>query len=305
MDKEQAKFVLQSFRPDGADAQAPEFAEALALAVADRELGDWLAEERATDAAFAALLSEVEIPDDLRESIVAILAGESLSGELTDFDAGMAGALSSVRAPDGLRDQILAAMEVSAGGKVTPLPKSAPRRVSRWLTSAAVAAAVVLGAFLALKVPSGSDGLVQIHPDGPLTPSVIEQASIRMFEGLRPVSLDYRRDELNVVNEWLSRQALPEPATLPAKLTGAPTVGCKKVLFGERPASLVCVRFDGEVLHLFVFNLEDVEGALPTIDQRDCHGCRKSGWAMATWKDEDRAMFLLGKMSQERLAQVF
>ena len=54
MDKEQAKFILQSFRPDGADAQDPDFAEALALAAQDRELGDWLASERAQDAAFAA-----------------------------------------------------------------------------------------------------------------------------------------------------------------------------------------------------------------------------------------------------------
>ena len=59
MDKEQAKFILQSFRPDGADAADTDFAEALQLAVEDRELGEWLADERATDAAFAAVAGGV------------------------------------------------------------------------------------------------------------------------------------------------------------------------------------------------------------------------------------------------------
>ncbi len=39
MDKERAKFVLQSFRPDGADVDDIDFAEALVLATKDRELG--------------------------------------------------------------------------------------------------------------------------------------------------------------------------------------------------------------------------------------------------------------------------
>ena len=153
MDKEQAKFILQSFRPDGADADDPQFAEALSLAVEDRELGEWLAQERATDAAFAALLSEVEIPEDLRESIITILTGGAVNGELGEMDADMVGALSSLRAPEGLRDEILAAMEVSASGKVTKFPEKARWRNPRWLSAAAVAAAVVLGAVVALSLP--------------------------------------------------------------------------------------------------------------------------------------------------------
>ena len=53
MDKEQARFILQSFRPDGADAKDPDFAEALAVAAEDRELGDWLAAERALPASIS------------------------------------------------------------------------------------------------------------------------------------------------------------------------------------------------------------------------------------------------------------
>ena len=56
MDKEQARFILRSFRPDGADARDPDFTEALELAMEDRELGDWLANERAFDTAFSQAL---------------------------------------------------------------------------------------------------------------------------------------------------------------------------------------------------------------------------------------------------------
>ena len=54
MDKEQAKFILESFRPDGADAHDETFAAALQLAVEDRDLCEWLTHERSTDAKFAA-----------------------------------------------------------------------------------------------------------------------------------------------------------------------------------------------------------------------------------------------------------
>jgi len=53
MDKEQAKFILRSFRPDGSDVNDKDFSEALALAMEDRELGEWLAAERAFDASLA------------------------------------------------------------------------------------------------------------------------------------------------------------------------------------------------------------------------------------------------------------
>ena len=76
MDREQARFVLQSFRPDGADAGDPDFAEALKLALENRELGEWLASERAFDAEFAIALSSVDLPGNLREDIFACLAGE-------------------------------------------------------------------------------------------------------------------------------------------------------------------------------------------------------------------------------------
>ena len=42
MDREQARFILRSFRPDGADSGNPDFEEALSVATVDGELGAWL-----------------------------------------------------------------------------------------------------------------------------------------------------------------------------------------------------------------------------------------------------------------------
>ena len=73
MDKEEARFILRSFRPDGADVNDADFAEALALAMENRELGEWLASERAFDAAFAKALGSIDLPEHLREDIIACL----------------------------------------------------------------------------------------------------------------------------------------------------------------------------------------------------------------------------------------
>ena len=64
MDKEQAKFVLRSFRPDGSDVNDKDFSDVVSLAMEDRELGEWLAEERAFDAAFGDALRAAEVDVD-------------------------------------------------------------------------------------------------------------------------------------------------------------------------------------------------------------------------------------------------
>lgn len=294
MDKEKAKFILESFRPDGADAQEPEFAEALALAVEDRELGEWLARERAADAAFAAMLGEVEIPEDLRESIFSVLMGGGAGHELTEMDATMAGALSSIRAPEGLRAQILSAMEVESGD-VVAMPRQAPRRVSRWLASAAIAAAVVLGAFVALKVPAGAPGTLAV--------AKVETAAINILEA--GFSLDQRNAQKTALVDWLANNELPAPEVFPAGLEDVPSVGCKELKINGKTASLICFMMEEGVVHLMVFNLEDLRGELPSLEDKECRGCQKSGWALASWSDEERGFFLFGQMAPEQLSKAF
>jgi hypothetical protein len=71
MDKYTARFVLQSIRADGADAEAPEFAEALEAARTDPELGSQFVAEQALDRVIASKLASIPIPDGLCDSILA------------------------------------------------------------------------------------------------------------------------------------------------------------------------------------------------------------------------------------------
>lgn len=81
MNNEEAKFILQGYRPNGADAGDATFCAALEQAKADPALGEWFAGEQAFDAAISAKLAQVAPPADLR---AAILAG----GKVTAPSAG-------------------------------------------------------------------------------------------------------------------------------------------------------------------------------------------------------------------------
>lgn len=71
MDKHNARFVLQSIRPDGADVEEPEFAEALDAARNDPELESLIASQHALDRVIASKLAQIPIPDGLCDSILA------------------------------------------------------------------------------------------------------------------------------------------------------------------------------------------------------------------------------------------
>lgn len=71
MDNEQAKFILQAYRPGGADAGDPQFAEALEQVRRDPGLAKWFEEQQAVDEAIAAKLKSAPAPNDLKSSILA------------------------------------------------------------------------------------------------------------------------------------------------------------------------------------------------------------------------------------------
>ena len=66
-----AKLLLSAYRPGGADATDPAFAEALAQAQRDPALRAWLEESQAFDRAVAGRLGAVPVPAELRATILA------------------------------------------------------------------------------------------------------------------------------------------------------------------------------------------------------------------------------------------
>lgn len=76
MTNDEAKFMLQGYRPNGQDADSEAFESALAQAARDPMLREWFEREQAFDAVIAGKLKDVPVPAGLRESI---LAGTKLS----------------------------------------------------------------------------------------------------------------------------------------------------------------------------------------------------------------------------------
>jgi len=76
MNNVEAKFILQGYRSNGADAGDATFAAALEQTRVDPALHGWFAREQAFDGAISAKLSQISPPAGLRE---AILAGARVS----------------------------------------------------------------------------------------------------------------------------------------------------------------------------------------------------------------------------------
>lgn len=300
MDKERAKFVLQSFRPDGEDVNEPAFAEALELTAKDPELGEWLAAERAQDAVFAAMLSDVEIPEDLRDAIFEVLEG--VQEQPAEFDADFVGALALVRPPEGLRDQILGAMEVEQS--VAEIPKNHKRsffKAAIWTTSAAalVAIMVAVGAFFA---GAGGNALAGT------TLKEVEYASIAMLES--PFfSLDLQNDRQAAIYEWLDGKDLPflKEGKVPEGLKGVKGVGCKFLEIGEsrHRGSLICFKKNDTVVHLVMMERKAInsdEVVSLGNSKGICSWCDKNDdWAVSRWADAEHVFLLLGKMAPDSL----
>lgn len=299
MDKEQARFILHSFRPNGADAQDSSFSEALNLAAADRELGEWLVRERAHDSEFSDRLNSVEIPADLRATIKNVISENDHVAVPDQLDYEFIAALAQIRPLVGLREQILNAMDLES--KSIPFPARTHLK-SRWLTGLAAAAAITLGLFLFFG-PGTAPVLAST------TPPVIQKTALDYFQS--PLfSLDLKNEQQAALFMWLESKNLPTPSTLPLGLKNIPGIGCRELSIGPDniPASLICFKpADGNTVHLVVLKKEHLATDLPnaTEARKNCHGCKRSGWATAQWSDDQNVYFLFGKRDPAELACIF
>lgn len=320
MDKEEARFILRCFRPDGADAGNPDFAEALAWAAKDRELGEWLAHERSQDADFATALNAVTIPTDLREEILAGLALER--GDLTPrpdaFDTSLIGAMASIHPPAGLRCEILAAMQRTA----------APRRSWRWTWqwgAPLAAAAGIAFAFIASRpdaVATDQGTLADATPAEetrvtlpqelpqtggaiPISISKVETGFISTYED-PGFTLDLKNPDHHALFEHLKSAKLPCPnACLPKGLKDVPGLGCRELKIDGKRGALVCFKQEDDLVHLVAFKRCDVKCRLPKKGEPDI--TKHGKWSVARWADDEWVYVLMGenKVDAQRLKDLF
>lgn len=284
MDKEQARFILSSFRVGGADSADPGFADALQLADADPELGQWLASERAFDAAFAAALVRVPLPEPLRKHILDHLAIErgDVPAPADALDAAAMGALAEIQPPPALRVQVLAAMERSA--RVGRPRRWGWRRLAIPLAAAA-GIALAWGIF-----PKSEPQQTVAAPL--LGVEVVECESLRAFEN-PGVTLDTDRESHQVLIRHLKEWKLPDPGCLPRGLANVKGIGCRELEIDGKLGTIICFdERDNGVVHLVIFQRQDVGSKLPQGGQPELthHG----KWSVARWADAERVFVLFG-----------
>lgn len=328
MDNEQARFLLRSFRPDGADAGSQEFAEALKLAAENRELGEWLAQERAEDAAFAQALNEVPIPDSLRDEIFAVL---EYDGQATDVDAELEslfmGGLNSISPPDGLRDQILASMNVEKAALSEEIADDKVTDIStwRWLSVAAVAAAVAVGVFIAPQFGSSSkDESIAERIPQEVSPSIdqpaiqqvaVHSATFEMATKLTAPETIGLKTDLSCTHDamsYLKDNKSPVPAHLPPGLEDAKLIGCRNMyLESGQPVSLLCFQKEGVgMVHLIAFDKKNLSDAntltsLKNISLKNCYGCSVTNFNIVHWNDGETTYMILTKAEKEDMVKLF
>ncbi len=286
MDTNEAKFLLQSFRPDGADAKLEDFQEALDLSVEDRELGEWFAEERAFDASISAALNSVPAPRGLREQIINTVGQRVV--ETDALDRQFIASLKEIQPPQKLREQILAAGKV----EFKKQRQGSSLRLVRWVTPIAAAAAIIISVLFAMQPKKFTQA-------APLAATQVQDGFLDIFKD--PL---FRLDEKSKVAQdlfqWVESKKLPLGTTIPASLSSLNGVGCRELEIGGKKGTLVCLRTEEGIVHLVVFNKEDVADSLPNLEHALIAASGK--WSIARWADDENANFLLGKISTKQLA---
>lgn len=304
MDKEQAKFILGSYRPGSDAVNDQDLAEALGLAADNRELGEWLARERAMNESFTKALASIALPGNLREDILGCLDGERHDfPEARDRDdAVMIGALASIPVPAHLRGDILAAMRRSApGADVTDAIAPAPKVVPIW-KRLSIPAAAAAGIALALLLTPGAQTPALAGKQG-LPLEVVQAGFIHSYES-PTFDLEVKKDNKDELVQTLKSRSLPCPCCLPPGLEGAKGIGCRELTINGKHGSVIA--FDHQELgavHLVIFRRGDIDGQCKQLES-PCYESR-GPWAIARWQNTENVFILIGHTPIEGMKKLF
>lgn len=298
MDKERARFVLRSFRPDGADSDDVDFAEALGLATNDRELGEWLMRERAFDAEFAEALARVELPEGIREKVFLAMVRDTGGFPQADssFDTAMISAMADVSIPDGLRENVIEAMERTAkvergsfGWKRVGIPIAA--------------AAGIAMAFLVVDGGQPENTVATVEPPVKIGIEAVQAGFVRIHDS--PIfSLDQVEGGMPHLISHLRAKGLPcGGGYLPPGLEGVSSIGCRELVIDGKRGSLICFDTKTGTVHLVIFRRSDVADELPEVTHPVIE--QSGDWAKACWRKEKYVFSLMAMSDKDSIAGFF
>ena len=197
------------------------------------------------------------------------------------LDAAIAGRIRSVLPPPELTNQLLLARKV-----IRPRPW--------WRKPASLAAA----ASLALLISAASFWFLRRSGETEFASfrGTMIEASIDMTNHIDVMGLD--ADELK---QWLIEHRGDPAFTLPPNLASKGIIGCKVLEWHGHRVTLLCLKFAGKHVDVFVVNASDLPrvslGPVPRFGS-------ERGLTTAAWRHEGKIYFLAGNIPESDLKQL-
>lgn len=215
--------------------------------------------------------------------------------ELAAQDPALAAWLADDQACDEILRRKLSEVEVPAdlrtnlilGQHAVPLPQ--PN--TTWKTLAWAASLVFL-----LGV-----GAIWWTFSGGAAPLTMTDYEVRMVDKLyRPISFNFASSDAAVIQAWLQTNSALGELTIPARMSGLPSIGCETLSIEGRPVAIICFRVSqDEVVHLFVMSAAGLEDVSSVAESR------KSGaFRTLSWREGDNVYVLAGRQNESSLRRL-
>ena len=319
MDRGQARFILQSLRPDGRDDASAEFEEALAEVEEDAALRTWLLDERKRDLAIVAAFEDVPVPPALKAEIMKVVR-EQVDGSTCGEDAGTPEAsIREEKAPA----QVGLPAEISAGNEMTVLKVAIPVASGSLAISAGassgnvsdktgdgllrlvlLAGLLVVGAFAAFEFTSGD---FEIVADGQQAGSIrdLGQGAVALINQSQP--FDLVGNDLYDYQNWLLAGGGPRVDfdSIPQGISTGELTGCRLATIGGVRVSHLCFEVKDTPVHVILIPTMPVReaprGWRLAADRWTCPETKISVWAE---RSDDGLWVFLSEHDEQELADL-
>jgi hypothetical protein len=197
------------------------------------------------------------------------------------LDAAIAARIHSVSPPSQLATQLLLARKV-----IRPRPWW---RKPAWVAAAASVALLIFVVSVWLLRKSGETDFASFR-------ATMIQASLDMTNHIDVMGLD-----ANELKRWLSEHRGQPGFVLPPGLADKGIMGCKVVEWHGHRVTLLCLKFGGKHVDVFVVNEADLRGVSVGASPR--FGSER-GVTTATWRRGGNIYFLAGNIPESDLRQL-
>ena len=268
MTPEEAKNILSLCRPGNVDDRNdPLIAEAIALTDTDAELSAWFEAEQAADAQICAEFDKIEVPSDLKASILA--------------------GMRAHEADKAANPLIVESDEKDCDENIVDFEAHKKKSwINPWMGIAAVFA-VLFGASVFMQQSGQQSSEVQLASADANIPEVINFLAGEI-DSFKVWDFDKRDNKFGSLKAHLVSAGNPAPNSVPQFAESLPTLGCVAFDYKGGKLSMICFK-DGEVYHLITADKSIIGKELPsepqTFEIRD--------QAFKSWQDEDQ-VYILG-----------